>query len=1012
MAGTIRCPVCGTPNPDDQERCSACNQRLNQSTDQLNGFGERIASGQTPTEQKTAELEKALPAWLRHARQTDQDDLEESPAEIPDVETEAENLSAPDPEAEDEEEEPIFLDFLAEENDEQDAEEVSPTDWLAGLSESAEDDAEDEEDDAADWLKNLQGDLPPETSTPEEPQTEESPALQAAPEEDASLDWMDNLQDDRDSQDALPDLLPQEKSGFSAPNDDFDAEDLPGEDGTPDWLSRLSAEAETDETLSLQPDMPPVADAQPVAAGEDDDLPDWMKSLQSAGEVEDVPSPVARSETSTSTESPAVPADDLPDWMGELQAAAETPTSEESPAAEPAPVDDLPDWLAGDDASTETSAVPADDLPDWMGDLQAAAETPASEEAPAAEPAPADDLPDWLSNLQAEDVGEVADEAKEDVVAFAAETSLETSDDLSDSLGGLGADDSGDTADEAQPETVTAPAFDADMPLEGADGLPDWLSDLAGGDETESASQQVAEPLAETSEKASASPFAGLDLPEDGDLPDWISRMGKPTTGSLSADDLNDAELAPALEAADEAPAWLDSLPGIDDVDVEKTEETASALASNPAFVMDDNADDEEIFGIDMPDWLSNLAPEDLDTVEDVAEVDAAATSSDDLSDAELPSWVQAMRPVESVVASSDADEQPDIEVVDSGPLAGLPGILPLGNRFVTKHKPQSYSMKLRVNASQQRGAELLENILEREGQVTADVSNDAPASIPLLRWLVAALMLVVVLFGLLSPQTISPSPDVIVPEVGDTLDVVNELPDSGTVLVIFDYEAALSAELQVVAAPIVEHITLRGQKLALLASSPNGPALAERFLTELETQSGHVYERGAEYVNLGYLPGGATGMLSFINDPRNAVAGALDGKSFWEYAPLADIQAMTDFSAVLILTDDVERGRAWIEQSAAQLDAANTPLLMGVSAQAEPIIYPYYASAQVDGLVSGLNGGATYEVLLGRNGLGRDYWDAYSFGLLTAEILIVIGAILSFLAGVRARRQVATEAE
>ncbi len=78
----------------------------------------------------------------------------------------------------------------------------------------------------------------------------------------------------------------------------------------------------------------------------------------------------------------------------------------------------------------------------------------------------------------------------------------------------------------------------------------------------------------------------------------------------------------------------------------------------------------------------------------------------------------------------------------------------------------------------------------------------------------------------------------------------------------------------------------------------------------------------------------------------------------------------------------------------------------MGISAQAEPILYPYYLSGQVDGLVSGLLGGATYEQMLSQRGLGRKYWDSYSIGLLLAEILIVIGAMINFLAALRARQK------
>ena len=82
----------------------------------------------------------------------------------------------------------------------------------------------------------------------------------------------------------------------------------------------------------------------------------------------------------------------------------------------------------------------------------------------------------------------------------------------------------------------------------------------------------------------------------------------------------------------------------------------------------------------------------------------------------------------------------------------------------------------------------------------------------------------------------------------------------------------------------------------------------------------------------------------------------------------------------------------------------------MAVSAQAEPIIYPYYASGQIDGLVSGLSGGATYERLRNQDGLGRKYWDAYSVGLLLAEILITLGAMINFLAALRSKQKTKKE--
>jgi hypothetical protein len=75
-----------------------------------------------------------------------------------------------------------------------------------------------------------------------------------------------------------------------------------------------------------------------------------------------------------------------------------------------------------------------------------------------------------------------------------------------------------------------------------------------------------------------------------------------------------------------------------------------------------------------------------------------------------------------------------------------------------------------------------------------------------------------------------------------------------------------------------------------------------------------------------------------------------------------------------------------------------DTPLLMVVSAQVEPLVRPYYEAnpQQVDGLVAGLSAGVSYESAMQRPGMARRFWDAFSFGLPTAVILILIGSLVS----------------
>ena len=606
--------------------------------------------------------------------------------------------------------------------------------------------------------------------------------------------------------------------------------------------------------------------------------------------------------------------------------------------------------MAGLQAEGEAASdMDAEETPEWLSGGEAVEE---------AAPAEAADLPDWMAGLQAE--GEVAPD--------------------------MGAEETPEWLSGGEAVEETAPAEAAD--------LPDWMASLQGESETDDASFGADLFTAEAGLQESEP-----EVPiETGDTPGWLSSIG-----AAGSDDES-----PALESADDAPGWLDSIPGLDDISAddllpEAEEEAMPAdFAPSPAFVDDAGVQDDgdAVLGIEMPDWLSSMAPEDINLGGE-EEVDALPAGDAGLSGADLPSWVQAMRPVETVV--SDAGDGQEQVVASSGPLAGLSGVLPVGTLGPTQ-KPQANSIKLRVNESQQSGAALLERILASEAEAAPVRKEDALASIPLLRWIVAALMIFVVVAALLSPQQMTPSPNIAVPEIGAAVNVVNQLPPAGTALVIFDYEAALAAELQVAATPLMDHLMLRGQKLVFLSSTPNGPALAEHF--SLDAQIKHQYQRGEDYLNIGYLPGGASGMLSFISDPRSAVAGQLNEASFWDYAPLANIFQISNFSTIVIVTDDVEKGRAWIEQVSANPNAASIPLLMVASAQAEPIIYPYYASAQVDGLVSGLNGGATYERLQGQNGLGREYWDAYSVGLLVAEILIVVGALLNFVAGLRTRQK------
>ena len=73
--------------------------------------------------------------------------------------------------------------------------------------------------------------------------------------------------------------------------------------------------------------------------------------------------------------------------------------------------------------------------------------------------------------------------------------------------------------------------------------------------------------------------------------------------------------------------------------------------------------------------------------------------------------------------------------------------------------------------------------------------------------------------------------------------------------------------------------------------------------------------------------------------------------------------------------------------------------MILAVSAQVEPVVRPYVTKGpggQVAGIVSGISGGAAYELVIGKANLSREYWDAFNFGLIVILLVIILGGAVN----------------
>jgi hypothetical protein len=388
------------------------------------------------------------------------------------------------------------------------------------------------------------------------------------------------------------------------------------------------------------------------------------------------------------------------------------------------------------------------------------------------------------------------------------------------------------------------------------------------------------------------------------------------------------------------------------------------------------------------PEWLNKASSTPAEEVLKEAETPIAP--------AELPGWLEALRPVESVSPSGPVEDISGADVVTAGPLMGLRGVISPQPSAIRPRKPPTYSIKLKVTEEQQARLRMMEELLADEEKPKPLPSKAIITSRYIFRLIVAIALLLPMIWMVVSnsQQSSTPQPGN-VPGVVDFTQRIQALQVNATVLVAFDYQAGFSGEMNIAITNMLSQLMKKNAYITMVATSPAGPALAESIIKTTSTSSAANAGMYTNYANLGYIPGGTLGLLGLATSPRSILPYALNASNVWAGAALKPITTVKDFAAVIVITDDPDTARMWIEQVGPQLRQAGTPLLFISSAQAEPLIRPYYQAtpAQVQGLVAGLVGGLAYARAIG-NYQPNGMWDALSAGITVSILIILVGSI------------------
>ena len=835
-----------------------------------------------------------------------------------------------------------------------------------------------------DWLDSLRGSSESSDDSEDNPAEEpENQGSQDEEQEEEIPEWLQRIRQ-RSQEDQAPDEPEADEPDSLNPFGDS-AEDLP------DWLKEFQANAPEP---SEKPETPLAGEQDWTNPFEDEktkpaeqtaeDQVDWLKDLGNEETNPQAETPLsgggldwaelAGTGQPDQTE-PSEPAADR-DWLSEFAALPEENEPEASQNQE-GEDEEKPDWLAAFQAA-ESQENPAEEgheetpgeeqRPDWLGSFESYPGQ--DEETTPAEQAPAEEVPtpDWLKNFGS-GPDDQADEPGQEPAVPDWVTSMNTTDDSGES--NQSENNAGDDwlgafqalgSDTAAPGENRAGEEEQPAEIEPESELPDWLANL-----------QAAQEGPIPPENEAIQPFPA-DL-------DFLASIGDDTPpaepGDRSAQEDQTATTAEPDEAASQPPAETHPEKAFEEDMPEITPNDLDIPAFSP---------------LDLPDWFKGPAD-----AESPAPIETPAEEGEPgIEPAQLPGWLQAMRPVESVMPEEARKNQPNEAIEKSGPLAGYQGILP-GDASVTRYtKPPIYSARLQVSEKQQAYADLLENLVHAETEAGAPAAEKSVAPQMLLRILIGLVLIVFLGFILFSGVRLAPLPTLYSSETAAFFNGIKDLRLSGSpvhVLVGMDYESGLAGEMQALSSGVIEDLAGSAARLTFVADTTAGPAFTDQVMANVAADVPN-YSLADNTVNLGYLAGGTSALASLAANPAYTAPYDLSGASAWTQPALTGLSQLSDFDAVLLISDNPENARAWIEQLGPYL--GQTPFLVIASAQAGPMIQPYFQSGQIAGLLNGMQGSAGYASLSGQaQGLVARYWDAYQSGLLLVVLIILVGNLI-----------------
>lgn len=230
-------------------------------------------------------------------------------------------------------------------------------------------------------------------------------------------------------------------------------------------------------------------------------------------------------------------------------------------------------------------------------------------------------------------------------------------------------------------------------------------------------------------------------------------------------------------------------------------------------------------------------------------------------------------------------------------------------------------------------------------------------------------------------------------PEVQMLYDAVEGVPDSSTVMVVFDYYPSTIAECEPMTIAALHHFFRKNCKVVTLSNIPlGGPSMAEAVTRQVAEEHGKVY--GVDFVNLGYKYG-YVAVLSGMGQSIESIFPTDNSGTPLSELPLMNETKNYDDIAFIFEVADNATADYWVSIVNAQY---GVPMVCGTTAVSAPKYYAFVAAGQFKGLLGGMKGAAEYEQLINKKGNAVVGMGAQSLVHLLIIGLVVLGNIGFFL--------------